>query len=201
VRYALQDNTLRIEYRATTDKDTVLNLTNHSYFNLSGQGSGDVLKDQVTIHASKYTPVDKNLIPTGQISPVAGTPFDFTKGKPVGQDIDGNNEQLKLGLGYDHNFVLENGGSLKSVAMVVDPNSGRTLEVWTDQPGVQFYTGNHLDGTVKGKGGHAYAKREALCLETQHFPDSPNEPHFPSVVLRPGEELRSQTVFAFSVDR
>ena len=198
VRYTLKGNELHIEYAATTDKDTVLNLTNHSYFNLKGQGEGDILNHQVEIDATRYTPVDANLIPTGVLAPVAGTPFDFLKPHVIGERIDADNEQLKLGIGYDHNFVLNGGGKYAEAAEVYEPTTGRVLQVWTDQPGVQFYTGNHLDGTVTGKGGKVYKKRYGFCLETQHFPDSPNHPSFPTTELKPGQTFHSQTVVKFS---
>lgn len=199
VRYSLnKDNSLRIEYYATTDKPTVLNLTNHTYFNLSGPGHS-VLDHNITIDASRYTPVNANLIPTGELAPVAGTPFDFSKLTQIGKHVDDDNEQIKYGGGYDHNFVLNTRGNLKKAAVrVEEPTSGRVMEVFTDQPGVQFYTGNFLDGSVSGFGG-AYEKRSALCLETQHFPDSPNQPKFPTTLLRPGQKFRSTTVYKFSV--
>jgi aldose 1-epimerase len=197
VRYTLVKGDLRIEYSATTDKDTVINLTNHSYFNLAGEG--DILKDEVTIHASRFTPVNANLIPTGEFKSVEGTPFDFRKPTAVGARINDDNEELQLGHGYDHNWVLDNAGKLAEAAEVYDPSSGRVLKVWTDQPGIQFYTGNFLDGSVKGKGGKAYERRTALCLETQHFPDSPNQPSFPTTELKPGERFHTVTVYSLSV--
>jgi aldose 1-epimerase len=195
-------NELKIEYSATTDKDTVLNLTNHSYFNLAGQGDGDILKHQLMLAASRFTPIDETLIPTGELRKVSGTPFDFTKAKAIGARIEQPNEQLKFGRGYDHNFVLDsNGGKMVLAARVTEPTSGRVMEVLTDQPGVQFYSGNFLDGSVKGKDGKVYAHRYAFCLETQHFPDSPNHPAFPSTVLKPGEKFHSITIYRFSTDK
>jgi aldose 1-epimerase len=198
VRYTLQGKDLKIEYSATTDKDTVLNLTNHSYFNLAGQGNGDILKDTVRINASRYTPVDDNLIPTGELAPLEGTPFDFRKPTAVGARIDQDNDQLKKGHGYDHNWVLDNNAKLSEAAEVYEESSGRVLQVLTDQPGVQFYTGNFLDGTIRGKEGKVYQPRFALCLETQHFPDSPNHPKFPSTELKPGKKYHTVTIFRFS---
>lgn len=198
VKYTLVGSDLKIDYSATTDKDTVLNLTNHSYFNLSGQGNGTILGDQLKINATRFTPVDSGLIPTGELKPVAGTPFDFTKPHTVGERINANDDQLHLGHnGYDHNFVLD-GKGMREAAVVYDPASGRVLTVLTDQPGVQFYTSNFLDGSIKGKGGVAYPRNAALCLETQHFPDSPNHPDFPTTVLKPGEKFHSTTIFRFS---
>jgi aldose 1-epimerase len=201
VRYTLTaDNELKLGYEATTDKATVLNLTNHSYFHLGGAGSGDSLGHRIQILADRFTPVDKGLIPTGELRPVEGTPFDFRTAHAIGERIDADEEQIRLGGGYDHNFVLNSGGgSLATAAIVVEPVSGRRMEVLTTQPGVQFYTGNFLDGSVKGKGGIAYQKRFSLCLETQHFPDSPNKPKFPSVVLEPGAKFASTTVYRFGV--
>lgn len=204
VIYTLADsNALKINYTATTDKTTVCNLTNHSYFNLAGPGSGDILGDVLTIEADKFTPVDAGLIPTGELRDVAGTPFDFRKPTAIGARINDDNEQLKLAGGYDHNFVLRRtrGEPFSLAARVVDPKSGRVLEVWTDQPGVQFYTGNFLDGSVRGKDGIAYTKRSAFCLETQHFPDSPNHPEFPSTLLKPGERYHTTTVYKFSTEK
>lgn len=197
VVYHLTDlDELKIEYAASTDKDTVVNLTNHSYFNL--KGSGDILGHLLTLNADHFTPVDSGLIPTGVLKPVAGTPFDFRKPTAIGARIEHNDEQLKLGKGYDHNWVLNKKGTeLSLAARVEEPETGRVMEVWTTQPGIQFYTGNFLDGTIKGKDGRVYARRSALCLETQHFPDSPNKPKFPSAVLKPGMEFKSSTVYKF----
>lgn len=200
VRYTLSGDDLKIEYSANTDKPTVLNLTNHSYFNLSGQGHGTILAEQLKLNASRFTPVDSGLIPTGQLKSVAGTPFDFLKIHAVGESINADDEQIRLGHGYDHNFVIDGGGKeLTQAAEVYDPASGRVLEVLTTEPAVQFYTSNFLDGSIKGKGGVAYPRNGALCLETQHFPDSPNHPDFPTTVLRPGSEFHSTTIFRFSV--
>jgi aldose 1-epimerase len=195
VTYTLTpDNSLRIDYGATTDKPTVLNLTNHSYFNFSG--APDILEHELQLNASKFTPVNATLIPTGQLEDVAGTPFDFRQMTAIGARINQKNEQLERGRGYDHNFVLD-GSGMKVAANVYDPKSGRTMEVSTTEPGVQFYSGNFLDGTIKGKGGKVYGHRSGFCLETQHFPDSPNQPKFPSTALRPGEAFTSTTIFKF----
>ncbi|HUG53682.1 MAG TPA: aldose epimerase family protein, partial [Vicinamibacteria bacterium] len=189
-----------IDYEATSDRPTPVNLSQHSYFNLAGEGRGDVLGHRLVIDADHFTPVDATMIPTGEIAPVAGTPFDFRVPAAVGARIDEDHEQLRRGLGYDHNFVLRRGGpGLARAARVADPASRRWMEVHTTEPGVQLYSGNRLDGVV-GKSGHAYSPRTGFCLETQHFPDSPNRPEFPSTILRPGEVYRSRTVWAFGVD-
>ena len=194
-------NELKIDYSASTDKDTVLNLSNHSYFNLAGEGNGDILDHVLTLHAKQFTPVDQTLIPTGELRDVAGTPMDFTSANVIGKRIDSDYEQLVFGKGYDHNWVLarsDGGNGAALAAEAYDPKSGRRLEVLTTEPGVQFYSGNFLDGTVKGKGNKIYPRRAAFCLETQHFPDSPNHPNFPSTLLKPGSVFHSETVFRFS---
>lgn len=201
VTYTLTDSDeLVIDYEGTTDKATPINFSQHSYFNLAGEGTSDILNHEIMINADRFTPVDKNLIPTGELRPVKGTPFDFTTSTRIGTRIDDNYEQLVLGHGYDHNFVINRRSTngLVLAARVYEPTSGRVMEVSTTQPGVQFYTGNFLDGTVTGKQGHVYKHRYGLCLETQHFPDSPNHPDFPSTILKPGETFRSRTVFKFS---
>jgi aldose 1-epimerase len=199
VTYTLtESNELVIDYQATTDKPTVVNLTQHSYFNLAGVNAQDVLGHELMLNADSYTPVDAGLIPLGQIAPVAGTPFDFKTSTAIGARINDKHEQIARGNGYDHNFVLNRtGDGLSLAARVVEPTTGRTMTVSTTEPGVQFYTGNFLDGTLTGKAGRVYGRRAGLCLETQHYPDSPNQPNFPSTVLRPGQEYRSKTVFAF----
>ncbi|HZV60607.1 MAG TPA: aldose epimerase family protein [Candidatus Eremiobacteraceae bacterium] len=202
VIYSLDDeNELKIQYAATTDDDTVINLTNHSYFNLTGDTRKDVLAHEVMLNAAHFTPVDSTLIPTGEIRDVAGTAFDFRKSMPIGARIDDPDPQLKYGAGYDHNWVLNLNPERMSrlVARVREPFSGRLLEVYTSEPGIQFYTGNQLDGSVRGKNGK-YLRRSGFCLETQHFPDSPNHPEFPSTVLKPGGRFESTTVFKFSVE-
>ena len=200
VTYKLaDDNLLSVEYYATTDKATPINLTQHTYFNLKGEGEGSILGHELMLNAQHYTPVDQGMIPTGEIAAVAGSPFDFTKSKPIGRDIEQDHEQLKLGLGYDHNFVLEGErDTMKLAARVYEPTSGRVLEVHTQEPGVQFYCGNFLSGELRGKSGKPYIHRGGFCLETQHYPDSPNQPAFHSSILRPGEEYETKTTFRFS---
>ena len=202
VTYTLtDDDALAFAYQATTDAATPVNLTQHTYFNLAGPG-GDVLGHELTLDAGAFTPVDSTLIPTGEVRPVAGTPFDFREPRAIGERIGADDEQIRYGGGYDHNWVLDREGEagLVRAARLYDPSSGRAMEVWTTEPGVQFYSGNFLDGSLTGRGGVAYAYRSGLALETQHFPDSPNQAAFPSTVLRPGETYRSRTVYRFSVE-
>lgn len=202
VTYTLTDkNSLIVDYSATTDKATPVNVTQHTYFNLKGEGNGNILDHELMLNAKKYTPVDKGLIPTGEMPDVAGTPFDFTTAKAIGRDIGKDHEQLTFGGGFDHNWVLDKGGkdgALTLAARVTEPTSGRILDIYTTEPGVQFYCGNFLDGRLKGKAGKTYVHRGGFCLETQHFPNSPNQPKFPSTILEPGKELKSQTTFTFS---
>jgi aldose 1-epimerase len=200
VVYTLTDqNELKIDYTASTDKDTVVNLTNHCYFNLAGQGNGTVLNSEITINADAFTPVDQNLIPTGELQPVEGTPLDLRRPAQIGAQIDDPYPQMAWAGGYDHNWVLnKKPGELSFAARVSEPTTGRVLEVWTTQPGIQFYTANFLDGTLIGKGGNKYRRRGAFCLETQHYPDSPNQPNFPSVVLKPAQTYHETTIYRFS---
>jgi len=196
VDYTLRANELSIAYRATTDRETIVNLTNHSYFNLKGDGT--ILDHELTLHADSFTPVANDLVPTGEIRSVEGTPMDFRKGRTIGSQIDGDYDQLAFTGGYDHNFVLNDwNGMLRPVARLHEPTTGRVLEILTTQPGIQFYSGNFLDGSYRGKDGFVYEKYAGLCLEPQHFPDAPNHPNFPSTVLRPGEGYKQTTVLRF----
>jgi aldose 1-epimerase len=201
VTYSLNEqDELTVDYYATTDKPTVINLTQHSYFNLAGTKANDILGHELMLNAASYTPVDAGLIPTGEIATVEGTPFDFRTSTAIGARInDPKNEQIKFGLGYDHNWVLSRNGAtgLVDAAKVTEPVTGRTMTIRTTEPGIQFYAGNFLKGDLTGKGGRVYPHRSGFCLETQHYPDSPNHPKFPTTTLRPGEEYKSQTVFKF----
>ncbi len=201
ITYTLtEDNALIVDFHATTDKATPVNLTQHSYFNLAGAGNGDILDHELMVMADAYTPVDSTMIPTGEIRDVTGGPFDFRTPVAIGARIEDDNRQLILGGGYDHNYVLSGGDTSPFLAArVYEPTTGRVMEIHTSEPGVQFYTGNFLDGSITGKDGRAYQRRYGFCLETQHFPDSPNKPEFPSTILRPGETYESRTIFSFGV--
>ncbi|HXQ69888.1 MAG TPA: aldose epimerase family protein [Pyrinomonadaceae bacterium] len=203
VTYTLTNNNeLKIQYTASTDKDTVINLTHHSYFNLAGEGNGDILDHYVMLKAQRFVPTDAGSIPTGQLKNVAGTPFDFRRRETIGHRIDQDDQQLKFGNGYDHTWVIDGrAGVLRMAASVYEATSGRIMEVWTTEPGVQFYTGNFLDGSRPGKSGKPYPRRSGFCLETQHYPDSPNRPNFPTTTLRKGATYRSTTVYRFIVPR
>jgi len=195
-------NELRIDYTASTDKDTVTNLTHHSYFNLAGEGNGDILDHRVVLKASRFVPTDAGSIPTGELRSVANTPFDFLHAMAIGARINNDDEQLKFGNGYDHTYVINGrAGTLRQAASVYEATSGRVMEVWTTEPGVQFYTGNFLDAAIIGKSGKPYPRRSGFCLETQHYPDSPNQPSFPTTTLRKGAVYRSTTIYRFSARR
>jgi aldose 1-epimerase len=200
VHYTLQNSALQIEYLAATSKLTVVNLSHHSYFNLLGQGKGAILEHQLALYASRFAPIDSTSIPTGEFASVSGTAFDFRRSRLIGERIDAGDEQLHFAKGYDHNWVLDSGKeTLADAAEVYEPSTGRVLRVSTTQPGVQFYTGNFLDGSIRGKNGALYIRRGGFCLETQHFPDSPNHPEFPSTELRPGEHYQHKTLYRFTI--
>jgi aldose 1-epimerase len=203
VVYTLTNNNeIKIDYTATTDKDTVTNLTHHSYFNLAGEGNGDILNHLVTINANRFVPTDAGSIPTGELRNVAGTPFDFLKATAIGARINNDDEQLKLGNGYDHTWVINGrAGTMRLAATAYEAGSGRVMQVWTTEPGVQFYTGNFLNGTLTGKSGKLYARRNGFCFETQHYPDSPNQPSFPTTTLKKGQTYKSTTIYRFSTKR
>ena len=201
VVYSLENHALRLDYSATTDRATVVNLTNHSYFNLNGDEAGDILNHEISLNADRYTPTNVELIPTGELAAVAGTPLDFREATRVGLRISDAHEQLKFAGGYDNNFVLDGeNDQLKLAAKLYDPASGRLMTVATTQPGIQFYSGNFLDGTYTGRHGVGYTRHKGLCLETQHFPDSPNHPYFPTTLLKPGETMHSTTIFTFDIE-